>query len=341
MLFMRTLVCAAVVIAGVPRVSGQGAPPSPAALFEKSVDDAIAQGGAAAGLAVYEQWSAAAGQENPRALHAIARAKLRAAVSTAGTELKVTMLQALMADGDADAAAALSSDALLNEAGAGVIAATGNDRAVSQLIAQLDNPMTNQRVRAIEGLAASKSPRAVSPIINLLSDPNMDIRMAAAKALGQLEARQAVGPLKALLDDRGFAVKFEAAAALFRLGDMSALPLLRELAKSEHAAIRLAAAQAMRSRPDTAWLALVRSLATNADAEVRRQASDMLAPHDPGAARAALQPLLQSPNAIDRAAATASYLRTETDLGALRRALRDPSIDAQTQAALRLLELTR
>jgi HEAT repeat protein len=345
MLLARPFVWAAVVTAAVTglgsHAAAQTAPPSPMAQFEKSVDEAIAQGGAAAGLAAYERWMTAAGQENPRALHAIARAKLRAAAPAATTELKVTILQALAADGDAEAAAALNSDALLSEAGAGVIAATGSDRAVAQLIAQLDSPMTNQRKRAIEGLAASKSPRAVTPIINILSDPNVDIRMAGAKALGQLGARQAVGPLKALLDDRSAAVKFEAAAALFALGDMSALPVLRELEQSEHPAIQLAAAQAMRSRPDTGWLALVRRLAANPDPEVRRQAGELLAPHDPAAARAALQPLLQSPNAIDRAAATASYFRTESDLRTLRVALRDPSIDAQTHAALRLLDLTR
>jgi HEAT repeat protein len=345
MFFARPLLCAAVVLtlggALAPRASGQGAPPSPTAVFEKSVDDAIAQGGAAAGLATYERWATGARQENPRALHAVARATLREAARTARTEIKIRILQALMADGDADAAAALSSEALLNEAGPGAIAATGNDRAVSQLIALLESPMSNQRKRAIEGLALSKSPRAVSLIINILHDPNMDIRMAAAKALGQLEARQAIGPLKTLLDDPVFGVRYEAAAALFALGDMSALPFLRELERSPQPGIRIAAAQAMRSRPDTGWLTLVRSLATSPDAEIRRQAAELLAPHDAATARAALEPLLTSANAFDRTAAAAAYVKTETDLTALRRYLRDAPADTRVEAALRVLELTQ
>lgn len=351
MYFSRPLACFMVVMAAAPStalraspqagVQVQAPPPSPLALFEAGVNDAIAEGGAAGGLTTYERWATGMAREHERALHAVARAMLREALATSRGAVKVTILQTLAADGNTDAAAALGSEPLLEEAGAGVMAATGNERAVSALIAQLESPASSQRKRAIEGLAASKSRRAAGLIINVLNDPNPDIRMAAAKALGQLEARQAIGPLKMLLDDQVFGVHYEAAAALFAMNDLSAVAWLRQLETSEHAGIRLAAAQATRSKPDASWLGLVRELATNPDAETRRQAAELLAPHDAQGARTALEPLLSSPNVMDRAAATAAVVRTETDLAVLRRYLRHTSAEARLDAALRIMELTR
>ena len=316
--------------------------PANAAVLEFAVDAEIARAGASSGLATYDCWAAANRQEDERALHRIARATLREAAAGAGTPaLRREALQALAADGDADAATALASDA--QQAGAGTAAATGDDRAVTALLAQLQTPMMGvERRRVIAALGESRSPRAVTPLIDTLSDPNPDVRMAAAEALGKLGAPQAIGPLKNLLSDPMFPVHYQAAAALFALKDPSGLPWLRQLERSPQPGIQLAAAQALRSQPDPAWLNLVRDLAQSPDAEIRRQAAELLGPHDPEAARAAIEPLLGSPNVAERDAATTSYLReVETDLGALRRYLRGAPPATRAQAAMRLLELTR
>jgi HEAT repeat protein len=228
----------------------------------------------------------------------------------------------------------------MQEAGPGLLAAAGNGEAIRALIAELGNPMGNRR-RAIMALGSSKSQQAVGPLVPLLQDPNPDIRAAAAEALGKLGATQAITALKALLNDQVFPVQYQAAAALFALKDMSGLSWLRQLETSPEPGIRLAAAQATQSQPDGSWVALVRELTTVTDPEVRRQAAELLAPHDPKAARDVLKPLLGHPNIAVQELATATYIQTaETDLPILRAYLRASDAEARVRAAIRLLELT-
>lgn len=316
--------------------------PNSAGVLEFAVDAEIAQGGSVAGLQMYERWTSLNQIEDAPALHQIARAALRESVQhDLGPARKVAVLQALAADGDADAAAALAGDMLQQEAGPGLLAAIGNDRAVSALIAQLQSPLSAERRRAILALGQSRSRRAVAPLIDRLSDPSFDVRAAAAEALGGLGASQAVGPLKLLLNDPIFSVHYAAAAALVALNDPSGAPWLRQLANHPEPSIRLAAVQALRPQPDNAWIGLVRDLTTAADPEIRRQAAELLAPHDPAGARMVLEPLLSDANVAERDAAASSYLHTETELTALRRYLRGGSADRRTEAALRIHELTR
>jgi len=317
-------------------------PNSPAVLLF-AVETDMVRTGASAALATYERWAAANRTDDPPALHLIARAILKEAVpTTSSASQKIAILRALAAEGDADAAAALSSETLQREVPAGLLASTGDERAVNALLSQLQSPMTPERRRAIASLGESRSRQAVTPLMDLLSDPNQDIRMAAAEALGKLGATQAVGPLKALLSDPVFPVHYAAASALLALNDPSGLPWLRQLAASQEPGIRLAAAQAMRSQPDNVWLGLVRDLTQAPEPDIRRQAAELLAPHDAQAAKATLVPLLTDENVAQREVALTAYLRdAETDLAILRKYLRDAKADTRLQAALRILQLTQ
>ena len=139
-----------------------------------------------------------------------------------------------------------------------------------------------------------------------------------------------------------FPVQYQAAAALFALNDPSSLTWLRNLESSQEPGIRLAAAQATRSRPDGSWLALVRELTTVADSDIRRQAAELLAPHDPDAAKAVLQPLLSDANVVERELASTTLIEhAETDLTSLRRYLSAGNPASRLAAASRLLQLTR
>jgi HEAT repeat protein len=324
------------------RTLSMARPNSPAVLLF-AVEADLVRAGATAALATYERWATTNQTDDPPAMHLIARAMLKEAVpSTPGASQKIAILRALAAEGDADAAAALSSESLQREVPAGLLASTGSERAVSALLGQLQSPMTPERRRAIASLGESRSRRAVTPLMDLLSDPNQDIRMAAAEALGKLGAIQAVGPLKALLSDPVFPVHYAAASALLALNDPSGLPWLRQLATSQEPGIRLAAAQAMRSQPDNVWLGLVRDLTQAAEPDIRRQAAELLAPHDAQAAKATLAPMLTDENVAQREVALTAYLRdAETDLAVLRKYLRDAKADTRLQAALRILQLTQ
>ena len=265
----------------------------------------------------------------------------RAPDETPGSCCSVKVLQALATDGDSDAAAVLAGDALLQESGLAVAAAAGNDKAISALLAQLQDPAPAVRRRVIVTLGASGSERAVRPLIGALEDSSLEVRVAAAEALGRLGSAQAIPPLKARLDDV-FPVRYQAAAALFALHDMSGLSWLRQLETSQEPGLRLAAAYATRSQPDESWKTLVRDLTSAEDPDIRRQAAELLAPHDPPAAKAILEPLLKNQNVAERELARATYLQyAETNLANLRQYLRSGDADARLQATVRILELTR
>ncbi len=312
-----------------------GADPASVEALALAIDAELAASGPSAALASYEKWAHANQREAPAALHQIVRAMLRGTLSTttAGPQ-RLVILKALAADGDTEAADALA----LAPAKSDVL---DNDRAITNLIAQLENPAPMVRMRAILALGESHSPRALNPLVGMLQDSDVNVRAAAATALGRFGSKAAIGPLKLVLDDQ-FPVHFQAAAALFALGDASALPWLRSLESSEHDGIRLAVAQATRSQPDGSWLVLVRTLMRSDDPNVRRQAAELLAPHDPAAARDVLAPMLADQNVALRDLATATYLeQAETDLGVLRSFLSKSGTDVRIKAAMRILELTR
>ena len=315
--------------------------PRSSAVLSFAIEVEVARAGAAGALVVYERWLNARPFEEAYSLRRVASALLwETAAGDKDRATRVAAIDALIADGDLDAAALLPPAESAAPAETGVRAATGNAAAVDSLVALAAQPGPGRRV-AVWALSRSRSPRAIPALAGALTDPDPTVRAAAAEALGSLQAGSSVPRLKPLLDDPVVSVRLAAAGALLSLRDTSGMPLLRQLQSSEYPAIRLAAAQAAASEGGPEWLAVVRELTKDSDPDVRRQAAQLIAPHDPDLAKATLEPLLTDPNPAIRQAAADSYVTSTIDVSVLRRYFRDADSGTRVRAAERLLQMTR
>jgi hypothetical protein len=317
--------------------------PRSEAVLALAIEVEVARGGALAGLDVYERWLGTRTVEAPYAVRRVAGAVLREIASgDPDRATRFAAIEALIADGETDAAALLPAAGAAAPVEAAVRASVeDNAAAIDALITQTNQPGPGRRV-AVVALGKSRSPRAVPALTGVLNDPDPTVRAAAAEALGTLTAASAIPHLKPLLDDSVVTVRLAAAASLLALNDSSGLPLLRQLQASEHAAIRVAAARASSKAPDAQWLAAVRDLTGDSDPEVRRQAAELIAPYDAALAKATIEPLLTDSNPAERQAAADTYVKhVTTDFAVLRRFLRDADSGTRVGAADRVLELTR
>ncbi len=316
--------------------------PHSVAALALAIEVDIARGGAVAGLDRYEAWLGSRTVEDAYALRRVALALLReAARSDADRATRLEAVEALLADGETDAAALLPAADASAAAEIGVRGSTGDDQAVNMLLAQVSAPGPMRRT-AVGALGRTRNSRAVQPLTDVLADDDPVVRAGAAEALGSLGASSAIPELKRLLDDRVVTVRLAAATALMALKDPSPLPLLEQLRASEYPAIRLAAARAAGSEAGPEWLSTVRALTSDPDPEIRRQAAELIAPHDPDLAKATIEPLLNDPNPAERQAAADSYVKNITrDFAVLRRFLRGADSGTRVRAADRVLQLTR
>jgi HEAT repeat protein len=320
-------------------------PRNPSAL-DLAVEVALTRGGALAGLSQYERWLGQRTLEEPALVRRVAVALLKeAATQWEHTTARLEALRALAAEGDAAAAEALAAAA--NSGGTAerrLLASTGNERAISALIADLNNG-TGNPMSIIEALARSGSKSAIAPLTERLQNPSPEVRGAAVEGLGKLGSSlgsyDLIRPIKPLLADQTSYVRVKAAGALYGLNDMSGLQILQDLMQAETSASRLIALQAMASRPDAVWLGQVQRLASAAEPEVRVQAARLLGPHDPELARKVLEGVMSDPNpAIREMAADAVGDVQPTDFPTLRRLMKSSDRLTGVRAAVRLLALS-
>jgi ParB family chromosome partitioning protein len=315
--------------------------PRSAAVLALAIEVEIARGGALAGLDAYERWLGTRTVEDAYAVRRVAGALLREIASRdADRATRFDAVQALIADGETDAAALLPPLDAAAPVEAALRASVDGNASVDALIAQASRPGPARRV-AVVALGRSRSPRAAPALMNALSDPDPVVRAASAEALGTLKASTAIQQLKPLLDDPVVTVRLAAAGSLLSLNDSSGMPLLRQLQGSEHAAVRLAAARAAASAPNSEWLGVVRELTKDSDPDVRRQAAELIALYDPVLAKTTLEPLLADANPAERQAAADTYAHVTSDYAVLRRFLRDADHGTRVRTADRILELTR
>ena len=318
--------------------------PRSVAAFVLGVEAELARGAPGAALSRYERWIGARLLEEPSVVRRIASGVLRdltGAKQPAGVRLEA--LRALAEDGDGAAAAALTQGVKASGvAEARVLAATGNERAVTVLIADLKQS-GGRSMTSIEALGASGSKLAVAPLSEYLQHGYPEIRGAAVEGLGKLGAKHNVtGRIKPLLSDPISFVRVKAAAALFALGDVSGLGILQELASQEAAVSRLMAAQAMASQPGPEWQEQVRRLTAASEPQVRVGAARLLVPHQPELARSILEHAMNDPNPAIRDMASESFVDVvPADLRVLRHLLKSPNSHARARAASRILALLR
>jgi HEAT repeat protein len=294
-------------------------------------------------LTLYEQWLSGRRWEPVYVLRAIATQQLRETVATPSSAGHAAALDALLAVNDPVATAALSRQLEQGDpAAVRAAAAQGEPRSVARLVQQLDTTVGSAKTAAIATLGRVKGDAAIRALTPLLSDAQPLNRAAAAKALIDSQGPAAAASVAPLLQDPAPYVRLEVAGALYRIGDMRGLSLLQPLQTSDAASARLSAAGLMATaNPGADWLGLVRGLLQEGDPLVRVDAARLLAPHDPSAARAALDALANDANLAIREEATRALPAALTDDPAgLRRLLRHPDALTSTQAAAKILALT-
>ena len=316
--------------------------PRSTAVLSLAIEVEVARGATAGALDVYERWLGGRSVEDPYAIRRIARALLReTAARDVDRAIRLDAVEALLSDGDKDAAALLPPASSAAAAETAVRGSAGDRQGVDALIAQASQPGPARRV-AVAALGRTRDSRAIAPLTNALADDDPVVRAAAADALGAIGAASAIPDLKPLIDDRVVSVRLAAAGALVRMKDVSAMARLQELQRSDYPAIRLAAARAAAPQADAEWQQVVRDLTRDSDPEIRRQAAELIAPYDPDLAKATIEPLLTDANPAERQAAADSYVgHITTDFAVLRRYLRDADSGTRVRAADRVLKLTR
>ncbi|ODS56392.1 MAG: hypothetical protein ABS36_08365 [Acidobacteria bacterium SCN 69-37] len=316
--------------------------PRDPAVIALAVEAAIAQQGWEAGLGAYEQWVSGRAVEDFYVLRRVARALLYdAATSLTNIQLRTDVANALARDGDTDVAAYVRLSAEQASVDARTLAAAGDGRAVAELAAALpDDPRPVDSIRA---LGRSRSQSAIKPVLQMLDSPRPEIRAAAALALGDLDARTTVPQLSQVLEsDVQLLPRMAAASSLLRMGNQAPLRFVQDWFDSEAADVRLKAAEIAAVNPDAGWEARVRQLLEAPDPMVRIGAARLLAKHDPGASRWAMQGLVNDQNLAIRE--EAQRVLPETiggDFAELRRFLRAADPETRVRAALQIVELTR
>ncbi|MEO6236590.1 MAG: HEAT repeat domain-containing protein [Vicinamibacterales bacterium] len=309
---------------------------------------ALQQGGANAGLDIYERW-VASHAEDPYLLRVVAASALGELAVSTEPRLRVAALAALAAEGDGAARQALA-DATTAEGrqeSDEALARLGDAAAIARLQAYVASGGARDKSQAIRALAAAGSGNAAS-IAAALNDPAPPSRIGAANALAELGATAQIPALRDHLNDSEPAVRFMVSAALARLGDPQSTVTLDSLATHPIGDMRLFAVAAQADRnADGAWIGIVEPLLQDPDPLLRVRAAELLIRRagDPASGKAALLAALSDANPAVRSEAAALLPelvdRGGPDLALFRRLLRDPLPETRIAAARALLRTTR
>ncbi|MDJ0976620.1 MAG: HEAT repeat domain-containing protein, partial [Planctomycetota bacterium] len=122
---------------------------------------------------------------------------------------------------------------------------------VRVLVGVLDDPRPSVRRAVVRALAAQGPhlKRAVTPLLARLDDEDEEVAAGAAHALGFARAPEAVDPLRARMQGGSPVLRVSAAAAVYRLTQDAdgTLPVLIEGLKAAKAGVRVRAAEALAS----------------------------------------------------------------------------------------------
>jgi HEAT repeat protein len=114
------------------------------------------------------------------------------------------------------------------------------DPAVPALVAALNTPDDDRRMRIVEVFEHTRSPAAVAPLLRLLQTAPPDVRIDAITALAEIGDRRAVQPLQDhYAKDDSPQVRYEVLTSLGRLGDPRSVPLMLDAARNSDQYMRL------------------------------------------------------------------------------------------------------
>ncbi len=138
----------------------------------------------------------------------------------------------------------------LRAAAATALGWIGDQRALSSLAAQMDNPETEIRWSAVKAIGdiGGKEALCAKALVLMLGDKKEDarVRAAAAYALGRMGCRDAVDVLLSVLNDSEGRLRLDTLAALGQIGDVRAAAPLQALLQDENFDVRQAAAEALK-----------------------------------------------------------------------------------------------
>jgi len=147
-------------------------------------------------------------------------------IKTPVNELAVKILDKL---GEGELALAVTGSLKGSEEALQNLRALPNKRALTPLIAALEDNNQSVQVAAAGALGEFGDVEAVEPLIGKLQDGNQSVQEAAASALGKLGDERAVQPLIVELVAQETPVRESASEALVQLGEAAIIPLIGKL----------------------------------------------------------------------------------------------------------------
>lgn len=211
----------------------------------------LEQGGATAGLDIYERW-VTSHAEDPYLLRVVAASALGELAVSTEPRLRVAALAALAAEGDTGARQALTTGdtAEARAESDDALARLGDPQSSVTLESLATHPIGDMRLFAVAAQADKNADGAwISIVEALLQDPDPLLRVRAAEVLIRRAGDPASGraALLTALSDPNPAVRSEAAALLPELVDRGRpdLALFRRLLRDPLPETRIAAARAL------------------------------------------------------------------------------------------------
>jgi HEAT repeat protein len=119
------------------------------------------------------------------------------------------------------------------------------EKAVEELISDLQDEKPLVRWQAAEQLGRAKDARAVEPLIEALGDGDEGVRREVTKALGEIGSSRAVEPLGRMLEDPDELVRLNTLAALEKIRGDEAITLIITALKNDNSLVRMNAASSL------------------------------------------------------------------------------------------------
>lgn len=307
--------------------------PSDHAAIAVSIAATVGAGKPTAALDAYELWLRQTRHEDVFLLQPIAAGTLAGIAAGDDVGLAVEALSKLAASDPDAARGALDRRTDGGPAFDGVRAALGDKVATSRLIEALAAPTSREKLMALRNVAGISDLPAAA-LAPLLSDSAPPVRGAAIETLARVQGAVAIETVRPLLADPDPFVQASAAVALGRLGDSAGLEMLSRMMGSDAGGTVAMAATVLKDRGVDVSGAAERILA-DPNPLTRLAAIPLLS--DAVRAQALASQAASDSNAVVRAMAGQLLTPQGSDLGAIRRLLRDRSAEVRLGAADSLL----
>lgn len=298
-----------------------------------------------AAFEAYDAYARAASHDKPL-LTIVATAVLAGLSKDASPTVRVVALERLTDGGDAAARMALqkarlSSDSLDARLATESLARLGDADARAALIGLAREGTSGNRSSALRALRTIDTPEVAAEVKAALRDSDSFVRAAAAEVAGFLKLSAVTETLKAAMAEPHPILRLSAAGALTRLGDPEGRAMAIETLASSLFDVRLMVAGPLASVGDTAWIAAIRPVLDDPNGLNRVLAAELMLNVDRQAASDLLVSAGNDPNPIIRAEAARVLSSFAGPLPAVRKLLGDASAQVRLPIAAGLVSAAR